>query len=152
MAVWERELNHYMKKHIVFLPFLILAILIIIQLLPLRMSADELWENYGSFTPYKTYSYDNAFYAVQKVKKGNGYDFKMIQVCIYEADTNTLLYSFYPARAMDFWGICWESDSYNIWTQSADIGTFCYKYDNRQWTIDKTAVRPPDIVSKYDDM
>lgn len=133
------------------MPVLILVLFIIVRLLPWPMSTDELRENYGSFTPYKTYSYDNALYALQKVKKVDGFDFKMIQVRIYESDTNTLIYSFYPARAMDFWGICWESDSYNIWTQSADIGIFCYKYDDKQWIIDKTAVRPPDIISKYDD-
>lgn len=116
-------------------------------------NADEIWaeyaEDYGSFTPDKTYSYDNVFYAVQEVEKIC--DVRTIKVCIYEADTDTMVYYFYPARAWDFWGICWETDSYNIWTQSADIGVYCYRYDNMQWILDEDAVRPPDIISKYDD-
>lgn len=145
------------KMVLILLPVFILAILVMFFIVRLRQwyeNADDIWaayqSNYGSFTPDKTYSYDNAFYAVQEVELHD--NVRMIRVCIYEADTDALVYSFCPARARDFWGICWESDTYNIWTQSADIGTFCYKYDNDQWMIDKTAVRPPDIISKYDDI
>lgn len=135
-----------------FVCFFIFVLFFIVRLLQWYASPDR-WvtyeEVYGSFTPDKTYSYDEVFYAVQEVEKDN--DIRYIKVCIYEADTDALVYSFYPARARDFWGICWESDSYNIWTQSGDIGVFCYRYDNRRWMIDETAVRPADIVSVYDD-
>lgn len=47
-------------------------------------------------------------------------------------------------------GICWENDTYNIWTQSADIGIYCYKYENGQWERDESAIRPKYIISKYD--
>lgn len=67
-----------------------------------------------------------------------------------ETETDQLVSSFYPARARDFWGICWENDSYNIWTQSGDIGVYCYKYEEMQWKRDESAQRPDYIISKYD--
>lgn len=106
-------------------------------------------EKWGSFTPYKTYSYDNRFYAVQTVEKGEMASY--IVVSIYEAETDEFVGSFCPARSRDFWGICWESDTYNIWTQSADMGIYCYAYQDGQWIRIENAVRPKDIVSKYDD-
>lgn len=147
-------MKKFRKAVLILLPALIPATFFIVRLRQWYANADKIWtayeSNYGSFTADKTYSYDNAFYAVQEVELHN--DVRIIRVCIYEADTDTLIYSFCPARARDFWGICWESDTYNLWTQSADIGIYCYKYDNNQWIVDKTAVRPPDIISKYDDI
>lgn len=109
----------------------------------------DLW---GSFTPDKTYSYDEKYYAVQEVKKEPYVDdyVSYIYVCIYEAETDTLIFRFCPARAMDFWGICWENDTYNIWTQSGDIGVFCYKYEDMEWKRDESAQRPEYIISKHD--
>lgn len=107
-------------------------------------------QEYGSFTPDKAYSWDNAYYALQEVEEAAGDDANLIRVSVYEADTGHMIFSFYPARARDFWGICWENDSYNIWTQSADIGILCYRYDNMQWIPDESAQRPPYILSKYD--
>ncbi|MCM1262936.1 MAG: hypothetical protein NC313_09455 [Butyrivibrio sp.] len=103
----------------------------------------------GSFTLDKVYSYDEKYYAIQEAED-TGSSFKYIKVSIYESETNSLIFSFYPARALDFWGICWENDTYNIWTQSADIGIYCYKYDDEQWEIDYSAQRPEYIISKYD--
>ena len=85
-------------------------------------------EEWGSFTPETTYSYDKTFYAVQTVEKHEGFA-PFIVVTIYKTENNENIYSFSPSRAMDFWGICWENDSYNIWIQSADIGIFCYEYE-----------------------
>lgn len=106
--------------------------------------AEDWEEKWGSFTPYKTYSYDNRYYAVQSVDDG------AIKVSIYDAETDEFIADFMPARSRDFWGICWESDTYNIWTQSADIGVYCYVYQDGQWVRDENAERPEDIVSKYD--
>lgn len=58
--------------------------------------------------------------------------------------------SFQPARASDFWGICWEHDTYNIWIQSGDIGVLCYSYEDGKWELDTSAARPDYVVSKYD--
>lgn len=108
-------------------------------------------ETWGSFTADLTYSYDEKYYAVQEVDDTLGE--RYIKVCIYETDSDTLIYYFYPARAQDFWGICWENDTYNIWTQSADVGIYCYKYEempDREWKRDESAIRPGYIISKYD--
>ncbi len=102
---------------------------------------------WGSFTSEKTFSYDKQFYAVQEIFEAD--DVRLIDVKIFSSD-NTLIASFRPARARDFWGICWEKDSYNIWVQSGDLGILCYAYDNEEWTLDSSAVRPDYIISKYD--
>ena len=107
-------------------------------------------ETWGSFTAHKTYSYDEKYYAVQTVEKDKYDGFDFIKVSIYETETKTLVDYFYPARAWDFWGICWENDTYNIWTQSADIGIYCYKYADMKWEKDISAERPEYIISKYD--
>ncbi len=104
-------------------------------------------ENWGSFTAEKAYSYDQKYYAIQNSKEMD--DISFIEVVIYNGK-NEMVYTFTPARASDFWGICWEKDTYNIWIQSADIGIICYSYDNEMWTENNTAVRPDYIISKYD--
>ena len=105
-------------------------------------------EDWGSFTAEKTWSYDQAFYAIQSTEEKDGISF--IVVSVYTAENDKLVYSFMPARASDFWGICWENDSYNIWIQSADVGTQCYQYEDGAWEGDPSAVRPDYIQSKYD--
>lgn len=105
-------------------------------------------EDWGSFTAERTDSYDGKYYAVQETEENMGIDY--VKVSIYETENDEFVFSFTPARASDFWGICWESDTYNIWIQSADIGVLCYKYDNMQWNLDESAERPEDIISKWD--
>ncbi len=102
-------------------------------------------QEWGSFSPNKTTSYDNKYYALQTVNE-NDY----IVVTVYETETEKEVSSFSPARARDFWGICWENDTYNIWIQSSDIGTFCYKYDNDTWTLDEEAEIPDYIITRYE--
>lgn len=106
-------------------------------------------EEYCSFTPEDTYSYDGKLVAHQKVEKGA--DVKNIIVEIKDSQTGELVGSFSPARAWDFWGICWENDSYNIWTQSGDIGVYCWRYQDGVWECDFShPERPEYIISKYD--
>lgn len=102
-------------------------------------------QEWGSFSPNKTTSYDNKYYALQTVNE-NDY----IVVTIYETETDEEVYSFSPARAYDFWGICWESDTYNIWIQSSDIGDYCYKYDNDTWILDEEAEMPDYIITRHE--
>lgn len=102
-------------------------------------------QNYGSFSSGKTYSYDELYYATQSVSSD-----KKIVVSIYSSDDDEYIYSFTPARAWDFWGICWENDSYNIWIQSADIGIYCYEFIDYTWLINEKLERPEYIKSKYD--
>ena len=101
-----------------------------------------------SFTIGKTYSFNNAFYALQTVEEVDGT--KHVTVTVFSSENDEAVYSFTPARASDFWGICWETDTYNIWIQSGDIGVICYAYTDGKWEINPTAIRPDSIVSKYD--
>ena len=102
---------------------------------------------WGSFTSDKTFSYDKQYYAIQEVFERDGIHF--IEVKIYSAE-HILIDTFQPARASDFWGICWEKDTYNIWIQSADLGVLCYSCNNEAWSLNSAAVRPEYIISKYD--
>lgn len=98
----------------------------------------------GSYTPDKTFSFDHELYAVQTVD-----DDHMITVTVYNAAANEKLDSFSPARAKDFWGICWEKDTYNIWTQSADTGCTCFEFQNGKWISNGDTDVPEYIISKY---
>ena len=98
----------------------------------------------GSYTFDKTYSYDHKYYALQSVED------RALVVTIYATDTDEKINSFSPARSLDFWGICWELETYNIWTQSADIGTYCYEYQNEKWILNENAREPDYIISRYD--
>lgn len=138
-----------MKRSFLFLLSLLVLFAIIVRLSANSRSAGSTEENWGSFTPDKTYSYDEKYYALQSVYEDE-FGSRIIKVTVYSSGTDEVIAEFSPARARDFWGICWESDTYNIWTQSADIGIFCYVYQDGAWIRDEDAKRPPDIVSKYD--
>ena len=107
-------------------------------------------EEWGSFTSEKTFSYDNKYYAIQTVEETD--DVSAIIVSIYTTENDEIVASFSPARAMDFWGICWEKDSYNIWIQSSDIGIYCYKFDENNWTLDESLELPDYIKTRYDEL
>ncbi len=119
----------------------------IVLILPLLLSAcakqprAQFW---GSFTPEKTYSYDRRYYALQTVAD------QMMVITVYDAESGLALDAFSPARAADFWGVCWEKDALRLWMQSADIGTFCYSYQDGKWVLDDRAVLPDYIKSRYD--
>lgn len=99
--------------------------------------------SYGSFMMDTTYSFDNKYYAIQ-----SEYNKKII-ITVYNSDTDEPEAEFSPARAVNFWGICWENDTYNIWVQSDNKGTFCYKHNGEEWVLDKKAKMPGYIVSDY---
>lgn len=113
----------------------------------------KIWrqKDYGSFSPDVTFSYDEKYYAVQTLSKPEGKNVNYINVTIYENGTNTLIDSFLTERAFDFWGVCWEKDTYNLWIQSADIGTYCMKYEEGKWTrIDDYSLQmPKDIIDRF---
>lgn len=98
---------------------------------------------YGSFTVEKTSCYDGKYYALVTE------DEQMIEITIYSSEDNEV-FSFEPCRKSDFWGICWENDSYNLWIQSGDIGIICYGMADEVWSINDDAIRPDYIISKYD--
>ncbi len=123
---------------------MIVCLLSLLSMLLVFSSCQSNNSNWGSFTSERIESYDHKYFANQKVSDSN------IVVTIYNNETKTEVFSFTPARSHDFWGICWESDTYNIWIQSGDIGVLCYQYDNETWILNKDAQRPADIISKYD--
>lgn len=138
------------RKIIKFLAICMCSLLLLSGCGDRSSETEDTFELWGSFTADKTYSYDEKYYAIQEVEYSESEGANKIIVCIYETETDQLVSSFYPARARDFWGICWENDSYNIWTQSGDIGVYCYKYEEMQWERDESAQRPDYIISKYD--
>lgn len=105
---------------------------------------------WGSFTNRAVVSSDGQYRAEHGAKKMDGYNVPMIQVDIYNHTTGVLMDSFVPARAMDFYGVCWEEGTHNLWIQSADIGIHCYVQQGSQWILDENAVRPVGIISKWD--
>ena len=109
---------------------------------PAKTPRQRFW---GSYTAEKTYSYDHKYYAVQSVEDG------MIKVSIFLVSSSELINAFTPARSMDFWGICWERDTYNIWTQSADIGTCCYAWQDGHWKQNGNTEAPPYMISRWDE-
>lgn len=133
----KKALNIFFAAVILALPVLFAACAAVEQ-------TDHEDKNWGSFTSERTESHDHKYYAVQTAVDPD------VVVTIYNKETDEKVFSFSPARASDFWGICWESDSYNIWIQSADIGIKCYRYDNGNWILDENAERPADIISKYE--
>ena len=62
--------------------FLLIIMLCVLNLCGYVYEYEVTEEEWGSFTPYKTYSYDNRYYAVQNVKGG------MIIVSVYDSETN----------------------------------------------------------------
>ena len=71
-------------------------------------------------------------------------------ISIHISENGTDIFSFDPVRKTDFWGICWERDTYNLWIQSGDVGVICYQYEEGVWRFNSDAVRPEYIESKYD--
>lgn len=108
------------------------------------------YEYWGSFTNGPVISSDGLYRAEYAATKQDGSDVSVILVNVYDNNTNELLDSFYPARALDFWGICWEDGTHRIWIQSADIGTHCYEMKNGNWLLNDSVERPESIVSKWD--
>lgn len=103
---------------------------------------------YGSFSPYRTYSWDKKLYADQTLDGTKAAD--LIRVTVYDAETDAIVGSFPAQRAWDFWGICWAPDSYDIWIQSGDVGVYCMRYVDGTWEQVWDALRPDEIVTKYD--
>lgn len=106
-------------------------------------------EYWGSFTNGPVISSDGLYRAEHAAIKQEGSNVTVIEVKVYDNNTNELLDSFIPARAWDFWGVCWEEGTHRIWIQSADIGIHCYELLNGQWVLNEDIERPDTIISKW---
>ena len=100
------------------------------------------WENYGSFTMEKTYSYDRKFYA-----RNMPLSTEMMEIEIF--DDNGITAEFQPCWESNFRGICWEKDNYNIWVQTRGSGYICYSLRGNEWVENKDAVMPDYITGRY---
>ena len=110
-------------------------------------SSDVSQEFWGSYTAEETYSFDRRYYALQTVvDKPEDYSVRMVKVTVYLTETDEPVDAFYTARARDFWGICWERDSYNIWAQSGDIDVPCFEYRDGKWIKNWDMTRPPAYI------
>lgn len=107
----------------------------------------QMW---GSFTNADVTSSDGKYLAKHAARwvDSNIYE-QMIQVDIYDAETEALVDSFVPAPARGFWGVCWAEGTHDLWIQSEDEGVRCYRENDGKWTLDKNAPRPESVVSKW---
>lgn len=101
-------------------------------------------ERYGDFSPERINSFDNEFYA-QTMPLATD----MIEIQIFSTGGD-IVAEFQPCRSSDYWGICWEKDSHNIWVQSGDVGYVCYTQEGKEWVKAEGAVKPDYIHGKYE--
>ncbi|MGL5436129.1 MAG: XAC2610-related protein [Lachnospiraceae bacterium] len=99
--------------------------------------------------PDDALSYDGKYLARQSIEKLPEQNLKYIRIDIIDQESELIVDSFYPARASDFRGICWERDNYNLWTQSSDIGIYCYRQSGGNWECDYDAILPEYIITRY---
>jgi hypothetical protein len=99
---------------------------------------------FGSFSMNPTTSFDGKYIA--SIEKNES----MIGIRISDFENSEEFY-FEPVRKLDFWGVCWETDTYNLWIQSGDVVVICYRFEDGIWILDPDAKRPAYIFSKYDD-
>ncbi|MBQ4434937.1 MAG: hypothetical protein II879_02485 [Clostridia bacterium] len=111
-----------------------------------KWNSDEFW---GSFTSELSYSFDRKYYAVQTWEPSSRNKTGMVTVKICETGTDEQKCCFIAGRTFDFWGICWEKDSYNLWTQSADTGLIGYEYHNGNWECSDELRCPDYIISRW---
>ena len=106
----------------------------------------------GSFTvgvPGTVISDDGKLYAEQSLQHDPADDVNYVKVTVYDAENRLSVGEFIAARAMDFWGICFEPDNWNIWVQSGDEGVFCMRWDDGRWVKDRDLPVPDSIVTRH---
>ena len=147
-----------MKKKLIIAAVLIAPVALTAALLAFLFGPSHTWpphnwspEEYGSFSPDITYSYDEKYRAVQTLVKPKGAKVDFIEVRIYENESGEEAAAFLTERAFDFWGVCWENDSYNLWIQSGDIGTYCMEYEDGTWVRpeDSRLELPEGIINRF---
>lgn len=130
----------------------VLALLLCLCLLSACGAADTSTEtdragadaDLGSFTLGRAESADGRYYAEANT------DEPTVRIRIYDSADGKELFSFDSVRRLDYWGLCWETNTNNLWVQSGDVGLVCYAFRDGEWVLYPDAVRPPEIVSKYD--
>ncbi len=123
-----------------------IALLLLIVVLFSGCGAPAAQEDYGSFTTAKTSCYDEVYYAqTTRFKNDEGVLVTVVDIC--SAENGAIKYSIITDTSSEFWGFCWEKDSYNIWIQTSK-GLLCYKKAEFEWVLDETAQKPEYIIEK----
>ena len=110
---------------------------------------EEIFSEYGSFTYLNCCSFDGRFIALQSVEKRESDQSEYVYVYIADAESSEVRYVFRAERAFDFWGICWDRDSYDLWLQSADVGIYVMRYADGSWTRNFEAQQPDWLVTRW---
>ncbi len=111
---------------------------------------DELFEDFGSFTYLPTESYDGRYRAELNIERRDGDLATTVYVYITDTESGETAEVIRSERAYDFWGICWDKSSYDIYVQSSDVGTYALRYKDGAWQKDPKAEIPDYIVSRVD--
>ena len=129
--------------------WILILILIVIRLIlfpgrPLGQRAST--SDWGSFTIEETASFDGRFTAAPSVERVDGINMAVVSI----RENGEDVYSFMPARMFDFWGVCWEKDTYTIWIQSGDVGVKSWFYADGTWHYDDVSLHPKYIHTKWE--
>ena len=132
----NNKIGKVIKKFLIIVAILAAAFSAVLYFMPVEKPYT------GSFGLERVSSYDGKYYA------DIDHSGDIIKIKIFNAEKKHV-YTIDSERRLDFWGICWENDSYGLWVQSADVGLIRYKYENGIWTKDQNAIKPPEIISKW---
>lgn len=111
---------------------------------------DELFKDFGSFTYLPTDSFDGKYRANINIEQRDGDYATTVYVYIIDTESDETAEVIRTERAYDFWGICWDKGSYDIYVQSSDVGTYTLRYKDGTWQKDRETAIPDDIVSRVD--
>ena len=107
----------------------------------LRSSFDSIvaLREFGSFTRDKTYSYDGKYYVAK-------FDPSFHEIDIYSS--NGYVDAIILPNPGDYYGVCWEKDSYNLWIQEENGDILCYNMADEKWFLNENAVKPDYIICR----
>ena len=94
---------------------------------------------FGSFTRDKTYSYDGKYYVAK-------FDPSFHEIDIYSS--NGYVDAIILPNPGDYYGVCWEKDSYNLWIQEENGDILCYNMADEKWFLNENAVKPDYIICR----
>ena len=88
------------------------------------------------FTTDMTASFDSKYFTIMGASVE---DDKTLAVVNIFSEMGDSVYSFTAGNIDNFFGVCWEKDTYNLWILTSDNGAMCYKHENGEWSFDETA-------------
>ena len=99
----------------------------------------------SQFTTDMTPCHDKKYYIIMGA---NIKDDTLVSVINIYSDIGDMVYSFEAGNVDNFRGVCWEKDSYNIWTLTGDNTLRCYKFSDNKWQLEKDALIPEYMLKK----